>query len=48
MNIKRAELDSVTGDYHGALNAFDEDHHQIRREIEENIAYEDIDPEIED
>ncbi len=48
LNIKRAELDSVTGDYHGALNAFEEDHHQIRREIEENIAYEEIDPEIED
>ena len=48
LNIKRAELDSVTGDYHGALNVFEEDHHQIRREIEENIAYEEIDPEIED
>lgn len=48
LNIKRAELDSVTGDYHGALNVFEEDHHQIRREIEENIDYEEIDPEIED
>ena len=48
LTLKKAELDSVTGDYHGALNAFEEDHHQIRREIEENIAYEDIDPEIED
>ena len=48
LTLKKAELDSVTGDYHGALNAFEEDHHQIRREIEENIAYEEIDPEIED
>lgn len=46
--LKKAELDSVTGDYHGALKAFEEDHHQIRREIEEGIDYEEIDPELED
>lgn len=45
---KKAELDSVTGDYQGALKAFEEDHHQIRREIEEGIDYEEIDPELED
>lgn len=46
--LKNGELDSVTGDYHGALKVFDEDHHQIRREIEEGIAYEEVDPEIQD
>lgn len=48
LTLKNGELDSVTGDYHGALRAFDEDHHQIRREIEEGIAYEEVDPEIQD
>lgn len=48
LTLKNGELDSVTGDYHGALKVFDEDHHQIRREIEEGIAYEEIDPEIQD
>lgn len=48
LTLKKAELDSVTGDYHGALKAFEEDHHQIRREIEEGIDYEEIDPELED
>lgn len=48
LTLKNGELDSVTGDYHGALKVFDEDHHQIRREIEEGIAYEEVDPEIQD
>lgn len=48
LTLKKGELDSVTGDYHGALKVFDEDHHQIRREIEEGIAYEEVDPEIQD
>ena len=46
LTLKNGELDSVTGDYHGALKAFEEDHHQIRREIEEGIAYEEVDPEL--
>lgn len=48
LTLKNGELNSVTGDYHGALKVFDEDHHQIRREIEEGIAYEEVDPEIQD
>lgn len=48
LTLKKAELDSVTGDYQGALKAFEEDHHQIRREIEEGIDYEEIDPELEE
>jgi hypothetical protein len=48
LTLKKAELDSVTGDYQGALKVFEEDHHQIRREIEEGIDYEEIDPELED
>lgn len=48
LTLKKAELDSVTKDYHGALKVFEEDHHQIRREIEEGIDYEEIDPELED
>lgn len=48
LTFKNGELDSITGDYHGALKVFDEDHHQIRREIEEGIAYEEVDPEIQD
>lgn len=48
LTLKNGELDSVTGDYHGALKVFDEDHHQIRREIEEGIDYEEVDPEIQD
>lgn len=47
LTLKNGELDSVTRDYHGALKVFDEDHHQIRREIEEGIAYEEVDPELE-
>lgn len=47
LTLKNGELNSVTGDYHGALKVFDEDHHQIRREIEEGIAYEEVDPELE-
>lgn len=48
LTLKNGELNSVTGDYYGALKVFDEDHHQIRREIEEGIAYEEVDPEIQD
>lgn len=48
LTLNKAELDSVTGDYQGALKVFEEDHHQIRREIEEGIDYEEIDPELED
>ena len=48
LTLKNGELNRVTGDYHGALKVFDEDHHQIRREIEEGIAYEEVDPEIQD
>ena len=48
LTLKNGELNIVTGDYHGALKVFDEDHHQIRREIEEGIAYEEVDPEIQD
>lgn len=48
LTLKKAELDRVTGDYHSALKVFEEDHHQIRREIEEGIDYEEIDPELED
>lgn len=48
LTLKNHEIDSITADYSGALNAFEEDHHAIRREIEENIDYEEIDPDLED
>lgn len=48
LTLKNHEIDSITADYDGALSAFEEDHHAIRREIEENIDYEEIDPDLED
>lgn len=48
LTLKNHEIDSITADYAGALSAFEEDHHAIRREIEENIDYEEIDPDLED
>ena len=48
LTLKKAELDRLPIVYHVALKVFEEDHHQIRREIEEGIDYEEIDPELED
>lgn len=48
LTLKNHEIDSITSDYAGAIEAFEEDHHAMRREIEENIDYEEIDPELED
>lgn len=48
LTLKNHEIDSITADYDGALSAFEGDHHAIRREIEENIDYEEIDPDLED
>ena len=46
LTLKNHEIESVTGDYHGAIEAFEDDHHAIRREIEENIDMDAEDPEI--
>lgn len=46
LNINRAQLDAIADNYKGALKAFDEDHHEIRREIELGVDRESEDPEI--
>lgn len=44
-NLKR-ELDQVTNNYKGAMESASKDHHELRREIENNIDPNDEDPEM--
>ena len=44
--LSQSELNHIADNYKGALNAFDKEHHDIRREIELGIDPDDEDPEI--
>ena len=44
--IASGELDQITDNYKGVLNSFEEDHHQIRREIELQVDPSEDDPEM--
>ena len=46
LNISKAELNLIADNYKGALETFDQEHHEIRREIELNIDRDSEDPEL--
>lgn len=46
LNIGMAELAQISDNYKGTLKTFDEEHHQIRREVELGIDVEAEDPEL--
>lgn len=46
LTLKNHEIDAIISDYAGASEAFEEDHHDIRREIEQCIDMEAEDPEL--
>ena len=46
LTLKNHEIDAIVSDYAGASKAFEEDHHALRREIEEGMDIDAEDPEI--
>lgn len=46
LNIGMAELAQISDNYKGTIKTFDEEHHQIRREVELGIDIEAEDPEL--
>ena len=46
MAISQSELNQIADDYMGAIESFDKEHHEIRREIELGIDPDDPDPEL--
>lgn len=46
MAISQSELNQIADDYKGAIESFDKEHHEIRREIELGIDPDDPDPEL--
>ena len=46
LNMNTIELNSITDDYKGAIAVSDKEHHELRREIEENIDMDSYDPEL--
>lgn len=46
LSIASGKLDQITDNYKGVLNSFEEDHHEIRREIEEQVDLSEDDPEM--
>ena len=46
LNLNKIELNSITDDYKGAIEVSSQEHHELRREIEQNIDPDEIDPEI--
>jgi hypothetical protein len=46
MNVSKEELKQITGDYSGSKSAHKKEHHELRRQIAQNIDYEEMDPEI--
>lgn len=46
LHIGQAELAQIADNYKGTLKSFDEEHHQMRRELELGINPEDYDPEL--
>ena len=47
VSISQEDMDQISGDYKGILGSFEDEHHEIRREIELNIDRNAEDPEIE-
>lgn len=47
LNIRKAVLTEAMDDYKGATRAFEDTHHEIRREIMERIDPDEVDPETE-
>lgn len=46
LNLNKTELNQITDNYKGALEAFSKEHHELRREIEMRYDPEDEDPEL--
>lgn len=47
LTLNATEINSITDNYKGAIEAFPKEHHEIRREIEQNIDPYEEDPELE-
>lgn len=45
ISISQEDMDQISGDYKGILGSFEDEHHEIRREIELNIDRDAEDPE---
>lgn len=48
LNVLKTENNQITDDYKSHLKAFEEDYHEIRREVEEQIDMDEDDPEFDD
>lgn len=46
LNFSKAEINQITDDYKGAMAIAEEEHHETRREIEQNIDPDEEDPEL--
>lgn len=46
LGINKVELNAITDNYKGALESANREHHELRREIEENIDLDSEDPEL--
>jgi len=46
LGINKVELNAITDNYKGALESASREHHELRREIEENIDLDSEDPEL--
>jgi hypothetical protein len=46
LTLNKAEIESIVGDYKGAIEISSKEHHEIRREIEERIGQDEEDPEL--
>lgn len=46
LSLNKAELDQITDNYKGAMSLASKEHHEMRREIEENIDPDADDPEL--
>jgi hypothetical protein len=47
LNFNKAEISAVVDDYKGAIEVSDHEHHELRREIEQQIDPDAFDPELE-
>jgi hypothetical protein len=46
LGINKLELNAITDNYNGAIESASKEHHELRREIEENIDPDSEDPEL--
>lgn len=46
LSLNKAELNQITDDYKGAMASASKEHHEMRREIEQNIDPDEPDPEL--